>query len=40
MAAFAKEAEDSLRRQKEIEASDEISLDEYLAAYFGKAAVA
>ena len=38
MAAFKAEAEDSLRRQTEIEESDEISLDEYLAAYFGRAA--
>ena len=31
---FRLEAEESLRRQREIEASDAISLDEYLAEYF------
>ena len=31
---FRQEAEDSLRRQQDIEASDVISLDEYLAQYF------
>ena len=34
-AAFTREATDSLQRQVEIEASDSISLDDYLAAYFG-----
>jgi glutamate--cysteine ligase len=31
---FRQEAEDSLRRQKEVEESDSIGLDEYLAQYF------
>lgn len=32
---FAREVADSIRRQSEIEASDTIGLDEYLAGYFG-----
>jgi glutamate--cysteine ligase len=31
---FQQEAEDSLRRQEEVEKSDSIGLDEYLAQYF------
>ena len=31
---FATEATESIARQKQIEASDSISLDEYLATYF------
>lgn len=35
MASYRREAEESLQRQHEIEAADSISLDEYLANYFG-----
>jgi hypothetical protein len=31
---FEKEAADSIKRQAEIEASDTISLDEYIQGYF------
>jgi glutamate--cysteine ligase len=34
LAHFAEEAEESLRRQEEIEHADSVSLDEYLENYF------
>jgi glutamate--cysteine ligase len=34
---FAEEAERSWRRQREIEASDTLSFDEFLASYFAQA---
>ena len=37
-AQFVQEASDSVLRQKEIEASDDISLDQYLAKYFSSGA--
>jgi glutamate--cysteine ligase len=38
LAQFVQEASDSIVRQKEIEASDDISLDQYLAKYFSSGA--
>ena len=36
LAEFASEAEESLRKQHELEASDRVTFDQYLADYFGR----